>query len=77
MFLTDAELSDLTGYMRKADQRKWLKARGWRFEVSAGGRPIVSRNYVDKQLGVESTSIASAPKKSEWKPNIAAIKKAA
>lgn len=77
LMLTDSELQELTGYVRMADQRKWLSARGWRFEVAANGRPGVSRSYAEKQLGVDSTSNASVKQKREWKPNIAAIKKAA
>lgn len=72
MFLTADELHDLTGYQRHADQRKWLTARGWVFEVAATGRPIVARSYAEQRLG------GTAPKaKPAWQPNVAAIRKAA
>lgn len=40
MFLTRAELVELTGYQIPAWQARWLVAHGWRFERSAtaGGR---------------------------------------
>lgn len=75
--LTDAELRELTGYVRMADQRKWLQSRGWRFEVSSNGKPIVGRNYADTQLGAGSSHPVIEKTRREWKPNIAAIKKAA
>ena len=72
MFLTAAELADLTGYQRHADQRKWLASRGWVFEIAATGRPIVSNAYALSRLG------GSEPKaRPAWQPNIAAIRKAA
>jgi hypothetical protein len=61
MFLTPEELVELTGYNRMADQRKWLTARGWRFEVSAIGRPIVARSYAENILGLSSTKAVSKP----------------
>ena len=51
MFLTPAELYDLTGYKRRADQLAWLKARGYKHEINALGRIIVSRAHVDHKLG--------------------------
>lgn len=39
LLLTESELFNLTGYERFADQRKWLSARGWRYEITANGRP--------------------------------------
>jgi len=33
MFITPEELAELTGYRRNADQRRWLKSHGWKFEV--------------------------------------------
>lgn len=77
LMLTDAELQELTGYVRMADQRKWLQDRGWRFEVSSNGKPIVGRNYADAQLGAGNSVPVVEKKRREWKPNIAAIKKAA
>ena len=63
MFLTPAELVDLTGYQRHADQRKWLTARGWVFEVAATGRPIVSIAYAKQRLGGSVADQVPANKK--------------
>ena len=72
MFLSAAQITDLTGYQRHADQRKWLAARGWVFEVAATGRPIVSSTYAESRLGGTTTPAAPA-----WTPNVAVIRKAA
>lgn len=77
LLLTESELFNLTGYERFADQRKWLSARGWRYEITANGRPSVSRAYAEKQLGLEPVHILAESKRRDWKPNISAIKKAA
>lgn len=68
MFLTPDELQDLTGYKRNADQRAWLSDRGWRFEVSANGRPVVSRSFAESMLNTPKTG------KGFWQPNIGALR---
>ena len=37
MFLTAAELADLTGYVRPSAQVRWLRANGYRFEIGGDG----------------------------------------
>lgn len=76
MFLTTTELADLTGYQRHADQRKWLTARGWLFEEAANGRPVVARSYAESRLGAPAATPVPAAA-TAWRPNVAAIKKAA
>jgi hypothetical protein len=41
MFLTPDKLVELTDCKRRSDQVRWLRDRGYRFEVSAIGRPKV------------------------------------
>lgn len=43
-FLTPEEIGELTGYSRKADQRRQLGHMGIRFHVNCCGRPIVMRD---------------------------------
>jgi hypothetical protein len=71
VFLTPNELILLTGYHRQADQRKWLTARGWRFETAMTGRPVVARSYAESRIGAVQSS------KPSWSPNLAAIVKRA
>ena len=51
MFLTDDEVPTLTGYQLAGWQIRWLKSHGWRFEVSATGRPVIARAYVEQRMG--------------------------
>lgn len=52
--LLDAdEIVRITGLVRKADQRRWLKAHGWKFEASALGWPVVSRKHAERMLDGE------------------------
>jgi hypothetical protein len=71
MFLTDTELIELTGWRRVFDQCRWLKAHGWKFEISGIGRPVVMRRHAEQKM------LDGADAKPEWTPNIAAIKKVA
>ena len=71
MFLTETDLRELTGYQIHAYQRRWLKQRGWKFEESATGRPVVLRAYAESRLSDQP--VEAAP----WSPNLAAMKKVA
>lgn len=73
IFLTPEEIHDMTGYQRHADQRRWLTGRGWLFEVSCTGRPIVGRAYAEQRLGFKTAPNPAV--REEWKPNVAIFKK--
>lgn len=49
--LSREELREITGYVRVADQVRWLNRNHWIFVVNAAGRPIVLRSYVEQRLG--------------------------
>lgn len=51
LFLIAAEVEVLTGFKTAAKQIHWLAAKGWRFEQSGSGRPVVARKYAEKMLG--------------------------
>ena len=51
MFLTNQEISELTGLRRPSAQIRWFKKRGWPFEISALGEPKVLRDVVIARLG--------------------------
>lgn len=40
-FLTEAQLIDLTGYMKKSKQAEWLRNEGIPHRINGLGRPIV------------------------------------
>jgi len=51
MFLTNQEISELTGLRRPSAQIRWFKNRGWPFEISALGNPKVLRVVAIARLG--------------------------
>lgn len=50
LFLSNEELVELTGYRRQHEQKRWLAARRWTFEVNAAGAPRVARAYFERRL---------------------------
>lgn len=69
MFLTQAELAELTERKRKGEQIAWLKANGYPFAIGANGHARVSREYVQARLaGIQIRAIQSEPE-----PNWAAL----
>lgn len=71
LLLDAAEIIRITGFVRKADQRRWLKNHGWKFEVSALGWPVVSRKHAERMLDGEQAT------HQEWSPNRAIFAKKA
>jgi hypothetical protein len=57
LILSPDELEELTGYKIPACQIRWLKDRGWVFEVSRK-RPKVSRVYFEQKMGVQANQDA-------------------
>jgi hypothetical protein len=53
-FLSTDEIIELTGKKRPSNQIKWLSNKGWIFETSATGRPVICREYVRFKLGASS-----------------------
>ncbi len=44
LFLDLADLQELTGYKRRADQIRWLRCNGVPHYVNSLGRPVVTRD---------------------------------
>ena len=59
--LESTEIERITGYTRKADQRRWLQSHGWKFEVSAIGWPVVSRQHAELMLSGIGAAANGAP----------------
>lgn len=54
LFLTPDEIETLTEYKQPARQIRWLTRNGYRFDVSARGRPKVLRSALDSGKGKKS-----------------------
>ncbi len=49
-FLSEEEVVMLTDYKRPADQRRWLKDKNYKFDVSKSGKPKILRAEVERHL---------------------------
>jgi hypothetical protein len=61
VFLTAAELRDLTGLCRKLAQYRWLRENGWPVQRDAKGRPLVLRSVVEARLGATPSREPAGP----------------
>lgn len=50
MFMSDEDLQSLTGYVRQAEQKRWLCANSVVFKLDRWGRPRVLRSEVERVL---------------------------
>lgn len=61
MFLTPAEVHELTGCVQPAAQRRWLTRNGIQFFVRADGRPSVPKEQITpmRPTGPDLTALAA------------------
>lgn len=69
IFLTRAEVAELTGAHLKRTQVSVLVRNGIRHSINAAGWPMVTRYAVEGRAGTEQERAASKP---QWEPNKAA-----
>jgi hypothetical protein len=50
MFLTQAEITQLTGRQRPSSQVRWLRQHGYRHTVNALGAPVVAIAEANRKL---------------------------
>ena len=50
MFLSQEQIVELTGLNRPSSQARWLRSRGWRFDVRADGKLVVHELEAQKHL---------------------------
>jgi len=69
MFLTPAELIELTDARTRETQKKWLDEKGWVYTVSRLGNVKVLKAYTEKRLGMgeDVQQNESEPDFSHWK----------
>jgi hypothetical protein len=61
MFLTEAELRQLTGKSRHTAQIRWLQRERWRFTVNALGAPVVANAEASRKLVGGATKRTQEP----------------
>lgn len=62
MFLTAEQTAWLTGRKRPKAQIKWLADRGYKFDVSAAGWPIVASKAVEERFVVLTRERKARPR---------------
>lgn len=67
LFVSPAEVEELTGYKTRARQRHWLVEHGWKHEVDRRGFPKVLRAELERRM------LGSPSKPKERELNIAAL----
>lgn len=72
MFLTADELHELTGRVRWSAQIRWLRDNHWAFTVRADGRPVVTKQEVERQL----VTGGAKPRQGTDEPDFAAARRA-
>lgn len=73
MFLTVAELHELTGYTYSSRQVIWLQQHKWKFELTGQKRPKVARSYFESRLGASFSKQEIEMYPSQQRPNFLAI----
>jgi hypothetical protein len=76
MFLTDAELTDLTGAKRREARVRALRAMGVEHRIRPDGRVIVLRSHVEALLGGALPAIVSGQEPQPHWSALASPKKA-
>lgn len=66
MFLSQAELAELTERKRKADQITWLKSNGYHYAIGANGHARVLREHVQAKLCGVIASAVPATAEPNW-----------
>ena len=56
-YLTENELSELTGRRQPKRQAVWLARNGWRFAVTDFGKPRVARAYWTRRLADDTNAV--------------------
>ncbi len=56
MFLSENEIKALTGYKYAKKQIEWLTSRGYKYDITADGKPKVLVSYLEIMLGAKPSS---------------------
>jgi hypothetical protein len=57
MFVDRDDLEQLTGYVRRAEQVKWLRANGIAFRLSRRGDPMVLVSELERSMSSQDDGV--------------------
>jgi hypothetical protein len=72
LFLSPADVVELTGLRQCAAQRRWLDANEWLYQIDSQGRPKVARSFFERKM-TESIAVETQPQ-SQWNVNVKALR---
>lgn len=72
--LTDDEISDISGCIRRGDQITWLKSNGWLFILNRAGAPKIGRLYARLKLAGINPAALVAPEATGWKMDVTNVR---
>lgn len=72
--LTDDEISDISGCIRRSDQISWLKSNGWLFILNRAGAPKIGRLYARLKLSGINPAALVAPEATGWKMDVTNVR---
>jgi len=72
--LTEDEISDISGCVRRNDQVNWLKNNGWVFILNHAKVPKVGRLYARLKLAGINPAALVAPEATGWKMDVANVR---
>lgn len=72
LFLSSADVVELTGLVQCAAQRRWLDANEWVYQIDSQGRPKIARAFFERKM-TESVAVETQ-QQSQWNVNIEALR---
>jgi len=77
LFLTTAELEELTGFRSTRHQTRWLEKNRWRFALDRREQPKVARAHFNERMGAGPTkaSAQADPVTTLAQPNFKALER--
>lgn len=74
MFLDSAQLKQMTGYARGAEQARWFREHGYYVECNARGVPLITQLQIDerrRRADSSAETVQTSPRRTE--PNVLAF----
>lgn len=72
--LTDDEVSEISGCIRKSDQVDWLTKNGWVFFQNRAGTPKIGRLYARLRMAGINTAALAAPAAGGWQFDVSLVR---
>lgn len=72
--LSDDEVSEISGCIRKSDQIDWLTKNGWVFFQNRAGTPKIGRLYARLRMAGINPSALASPAAAGWQFDVSKVR---